>query len=442
MISRRHGLVLAAAGSIALSALTVAPASAAGGTAGLVLDQRFIPVSPAPASPVIAGINPGGAPWVLDKSTAAVRTDGAIKVRLRGLVIPTPPLNGTNPVASVVATLVCNGAVVDSTDPFALSTAGNGATDDTISVPVACPAPRVLIQPAANRAAYISATIADVPLPTGYQPEGITSGFGFDFYAGSVADGRIWKGSLRTGTGSVLVPAVAGRSLRGLYFDGRTQLVWAVGSQGTSGFVIAVDSRTGAVRRQYDVPGALFLNDLVISRGTVWVTDSQVDRLIGLPLTAAGAPATGDYRVVPLSGDWPTPEGLRANGIRALPDGNLILNNSTAGGLYVVSPVTGVATSVPVRGAEAVVSGDGLVLRGSVLYNVRGNGASAVQVIDLVRKAGTWYATVRGDITDPTLDVPSTATLNGSNLWAVNARFGVADPTTADFYVTQLPLRP
>lgn len=295
-------------------------------------------------------------------------------------------------------------------------------------------------QPAARVAA--ATTGATLPLPAGYQPEGITSGLDGEFYAGSVADGRIWKGSLRTGAGAVLVPAVVGRSLRGLYFDGRTRLVWAVGAQGDTGLVLAIDARTGQVRRQYAVPGAVFLNDLVISRGVVWVTDSQVDRLVGLPLTASGAPADAPARIVPLTGDWPSPTGLKANGIRALPDGDLILNNSTAGGLYAVSPATGVATSIPVRGAFPVVSGDGLLVQGTRVYNVRGSGGAGVQVLDLVRKAGRWYATGRGEITDPSLDVPSTATLNGSHLYAVNARFGVADPTSAAYYVTELARRP
>ena len=44
-----------------------------------------------------------------------------------------------------------------------------------------------------------------IPLPTGFQPEGITLGNGPTAYVGSLADGSIYKVDLRTGAGNVLV---------------------------------------------------------------------------------------------------------------------------------------------------------------------------------------------------------------------------------------------
>jgi hypothetical protein len=44
-----------------------------------------------------------------------------------------------------------------------------------------------------------------VPLPDGWQPEGIANA-GDTFFAGSRATGGIFRGNLRTGNGSVLVP--------------------------------------------------------------------------------------------------------------------------------------------------------------------------------------------------------------------------------------------
>jgi hypothetical protein len=49
--------------------------------------------------------------------------------------------------------------VVDSTQPFALSTAGDGSTRDHIMVPNDCHDAVVLIQPAANRTVYIASTV-------------------------------------------------------------------------------------------------------------------------------------------------------------------------------------------------------------------------------------------------------------------------------------------
>jgi len=56
---------------------------------------------------------------------------------------------------------------------------------------------------------------------------------------------------------------------------------------------------------------------------------------------------------------------LGANGVRRLGDGQLVLNNSTAGGLFSVGTRTGVATVIPVPGGSPLVSGDALELRGN-----------------------------------------------------------------------------
>jgi streptogramin lyase len=283
--------------------------------------------------------------------------------------------------------------------------------------------------------------VAAVPLPVGFRPEGVAS-YGRVFFSGSVADGRIWRGDLRTGRGRVLVPAAPGRSLRGMQVDPRTGLLWTTGSEGTTGIVLAVDARTGRIVRRVEVPGAGFLNDLVVTRSAVWVTDSNVDRLTAVPLTRSGRPTAAPVRFVPLTGDWPTPTGLHANGIRALPDGRLVLNNTTAGGLYAVNARTGHVSRIPVTGTPAIVSGDGLELVGHRLYVVRGTGGSDVTVVRLRHTRGGWTGRVTGVLRDERLDVPSTATAALGRLWAVNARFGVANPATVSFSVVPLPLTP
>ena len=49
---------------------------------------------------------------------------------------------------------------------------------------------------------------------------------------------------------------------------------------------------------------------------------------------------------------------------------------------------------------------------------------------------------VLGEITDPGLDVPTTATVAAGRLWVVNARFGTGPTPTTPYWITQLPLRP
>ncbi len=283
---------------------------------------------------------------------------------------------------------------------------------------------------------------ATVALPDGLRPEGITSN-GTRFYVGSLSDGRIVTGDVRGGGTRVLLPGATGRVIVGLFFDKRSKLVWAVGSADSVAHVWAVSSRSGAVVRDVVVPGAGFLNDLVVTRHAVWVTDSFVDRLTRVPLGRHGRPASGSPTFVPLGGDWPaTAAGtFGANGIRPLSEGHLLLDNSAAGGLWSVSARAGDARQVHVSGGPAIVSGDGIEKRGSTIWVVRGEDGASVTQLKLRHHRGGWSARWVARLAADTLDVPSTATAIGHALYVVNARFGVPSPETATYQLTRLPLR-
>ena len=67
----------------------------------------------------------------------------------------------------------------------------------------------VLVTALAAPVALAQAPFPDtIPLPNGWQPEGIDVGDGSTFYAGSIPIGSIYRGDLRRGTGSVLVQRV------------------------------------------------------------------------------------------------------------------------------------------------------------------------------------------------------------------------------------------
>jgi hypothetical protein len=155
-----------AAAVLAMVTLSAAPAFADGSSGHSssghsVLRASLMGSTPAPVSPTIAGVKPGGAPWVNGPSNVRVRRDGRITVSISGLVIPPPVGKGVNPVLSAVATLVCDNMVRSSTAPFALSAAGTGSTSQMISVPRHCEDPTVLIQPAANREIYIASAMEE-----------------------------------------------------------------------------------------------------------------------------------------------------------------------------------------------------------------------------------------------------------------------------------------
>jgi hypothetical protein len=117
-----------------------------------------------PAGPVLFGVKPGGAPWVIREGSARVRRNGRVTVRVEGLVIPTAPQNGTNPLSNIAATVYCGGAAVGTTKAAAFSTAGDARIDDTLATPLPSPclAPAVLLNPApagvVSTAAYIAAS--------------------------------------------------------------------------------------------------------------------------------------------------------------------------------------------------------------------------------------------------------------------------------------------
>jgi hypothetical protein len=283
-----------------------------------------------------------------------------------------------------------------------------------------------------------------VALPDGIRPEGITSGPGTTYYVGSLADGSIVTGDLLTGTGATLLAGAPGRALRGLFHDDHCGVVWAVGGMAaggdTEGHVWCVDATSGAVMHDVVVPGAAFLNDLVVTDTAVWVTDSRVDRLT-VVMHDHATMSVSEPAFVPLTGAWPAGDGVanNANGIRLLPDGDIVLNNSRVGGLWQVTPATGATRAIPVVGGPGIIGGDGLETDGSILYDVRGSGQYEVSVLRLAPTATGWSARWAGARTDETLDIPSTATLAGGWLWAVNARFGVVSPATASYWVTRLP---
>src|SRR5262245_64948382 len=85
-----------------------------------------------------------------------------------------------------------------------------------------------------------------IPLPNGWQPEGIAIGAGTTFYAGSIPTGAVYAGDLRTGLGRVLIPAASGRAATGMKVDhGR---LWVAGASTGKAFVY--DLRPGALVRE------------------------------------------------------------------------------------------------------------------------------------------------------------------------------------------------
>lgn len=286
---------------------------------------------------------------------------------------------------------------------------------------------------------------ASVSLPDGFYPEGIAIGRGHDFYVGSLLDGAVYKGDLRTGQGDIFASGFQGGLVAGLFFDARSGLLWGVGFDSGAGRAFVFDGRSGERVAAVEVPGA-FLNDIVVTREAAYITDSLADVMWSVPLDRRGRPA-GPAQAIQLSGDFQfVTEGalpINLNGITATRNGRqLVAVHSTLGVLYRIDPTTGTATRIDL-GGDAVASGDGIVLHGSTLYVVQ-NFLNQVAVVALEPDLSAGRITRL--ITSDLFRVPATAARFGSSLYLVNARFDVAippvlggEPMMLDYDVVRVP---
>src|SRR5688500_1987294 len=76
---------------------------------------------------------------------------------------------------------------------------------------------------------------AKIPLPNGWNPEGIAIGPGGTFYVGSIGTGDVYRGSLRTGKGARLVDAPDGRAAIGVEYANKR--LYVAGGPTGKGFV-------------------------------------------------------------------------------------------------------------------------------------------------------------------------------------------------------------
>ena len=284
-----------------------------------------------------------------------------------------------------------------------------------------------------------------INLPNGFFPEGIESGRGTSVFVGSLIDGAIWRGDVRTGSGRVFTKPGdqgQGRVSVGIAYEAGRNRLWVAG--GGPGFfgegdVRVYNASSGALLATFLPPGEVgALNDVAITHDAVYVTDSFKAQLVKIPLPSDGSlPSEDAATLLPVTGDFTQTEGANLNGIVAK-SGVLIVAKSNTGQLFRVDPATGIAKEIDLGDTPPLINADGLELRGHLLYVVRNTNVVTVVRLGSQLAAGT----VLGNITDPGLDVPTTATVAAGRLWAVNARFGTGPTPDTEYWITQLPLRP
>ena len=275
-----------------------------------------------------------------------------------------------------------------------------------------------------------------IPLPDGFQPEGIAIS-GNTFYVGSIPTGAIYRGDLRTGQGRVFVSPRPGRAAIGVDVDqmgsnpfDSGRIIVAGGPTG-NGYVYSAS--TGDPLVTWDLTDrTTFVNDVVITSTAAFFTDSVNQVLYRATFGARRAQAT--VETVPLTGDIRYIAGFNVNGIDATPDGQtLILVQSNTGKLF-TSTTDGVTKEIDLGGAT-VVNGDGILLDGRTLYVVQ-NRNNRIAVVELSSDLSSGVIT--RFITDSDFDVPTTIDDRGEWLYAVNARFGTPSPATAHYEVVRV----
>lgn len=269
---------------------------------------------------------------------------------------------------------------------------------------------------------------ASIPLPDDFAPEGVAVGRGATFYAGSLVDGDIYRGDLRTGEGAVFVD-VSDRQAAGLKVDRRHRLLFVAG--GATGNAFVYDLRDGSTVAVIPLApaGASLINDVVVTRQGAWFTDSFSPVLHFVPFGPGGE--LGDAVALEVTGPAATVLGIGLNGIEATANGRtLIVGHTGLGALFTVDPATGASREIELpAGTITLDTLDGILLDGRTLWTVE-NFANEVTAIRLSRDlaSGTVTAVLTNDDVDGLFRVPTTIAEHGDRLVLVNGRFDLGFP--------------
>lgn len=270
-----------------------------------------------------------------------------------------------------------------------------------------------------------------IQLPNGFSPEGIVRGYGTEFFTGSLFDGAIYKGDLRTGEGNILVDGELGQASVGLSFDERTGYLFVAGGGQILGAPFnaarVYNTANGSLVGQYVLSTEFsYVNDVVVTQTAAYFTDSILGVLYRLPLSPNGdLPDPSAIEIIPLVGDFVITGEIDANGIDATPNGDaLLISQSSLGYVYHVDPETGFANLVDLGGI-VINSADGILLSSNTLYVAQAL-LNQIAVIELTPTKSTGILV--NTITNPAFDFPTALDKFGNSLYAVNARFSTAPP--------------
>jgi sugar lactone lactonase YvrE len=197
---------------------------------------------------------------------------------------------------------------------------------------------------------------------------------------------------------------------------------------GFTGQAYVYDLRTGAdvAVLQLVAPGTFtVINDVIVTGGAAWFTDSEAPHLYRVPIGSDGS--IGAPTLLTVTGPAAHISGaFNMNGIDATQDGKtLLVAHSGDGTIYTVDPNSG--ASAPIAGAD-VPNVDGILLEAGRLWAVQN---FMNQVTEFQLSPDLSSVTVKKVITNPNFQIPTTAARDGNRIAVVNAKFDTGFPPTA-----------
>jgi hypothetical protein len=264
-----------------------------------------------------------------------------------------------------------------------------------------------------------------ISLPTDFAPEGVATEAHI-FYAGSLIDGDIYRGDLRSGAGAVFidVPAAAGRQALGLKVDQRHGLLFVAG--GFNGHAYVYDAETGADVADYALgaPGQL-INDVVVTRDAAYFTNTFAPFIYRVPIGAGGS--LGPAEAITVTGPASATGGFGLNGIDATADGGtLIVCHTDLGALFTIDPTSGVSREITLTSGSLVPgTPDGILRVGHDVWVVE-NFANMVARVHISPDWST--GAVTQTVTNSAFHVPTTIARHGARMVVVNGKFDLGFP--------------
>ncbi|ONI68077.1 hypothetical protein BWI15_34090 [Kribbella sp. ALI-6-A] len=267
-------------------------------------------------------------------------------------------------------------------------------------------------------------------LPGGrVRPEGITVGPDGTFFAGSSADGTLYRCALDAAVAEIWSPAGAGgRTVAlGLTFASRGLLVVCGGKTGD---LFTYDVNSCALVFRWHVDG--YLNDVCVIGDLAYATDSSrpvvwcFDLGSDAPPTALDLPAAGPDAYL--------------NGIVVSADGTALLIAAQGTEVLWRLDLADLSATALATGFAA----DGLLLTGSTLIGVCNEGDTLATaeffLAALELSPDGRAATHLGRHTDPAFDTPTTLATDGERLLVVNGQFAKGEAAAPPYEVVAIPI--